>query len=97
MKDKETQAFQKEVFQQFIDISKKFRLPLIIHSRKAEEDCIDIVSQNEVDRVYFHCFDGDENQTWKIFLIPPKYFKRDWLNQKAAIRYGNSRKEKITH
>ncbi|MHA2408236.1 MAG: TatD family hydrolase [Candidatus Ranarchaeia archaeon] len=66
VKDKETRAFQKEVFQQFIDMSKKFNLPLIIHSRKAEEDCIDIVSQNEVERVYFHCFDGDEKQVKRL-------------------------------
>lgn len=40
--------------------------------------------------------DGDYSPTWKLFLIPPKYFLRDWLNQKTAKRYGKVRKEKIT-
>ena len=66
VKDKETQAYQKEVFQLFIDLSKKFDLPLIIHSRKAEEDCIDLVEQNNIERVYFHCFDGDETQINRV-------------------------------
>jgi TatD DNase family protein len=66
VKNRETQTYQKEVFQQFIDISKQFHLPLIIHSRKAEGDCIDIIEQNNVEKVYFHCFDGDERQINQI-------------------------------
>jgi TatD DNase family protein len=66
VKDGKTQDFQKEVFQKFIDVSKELRLPLIIHSRKAEKDCIDMVEQNDVKKVYFHCFDGDETQIKRV-------------------------------
>jgi len=31
----------------------------------------------------------DDYPTWKIFTIPPKFYKRDWLNKKVAERYSS--------
>jgi len=39
----------------------------------------------------------NDRDTWKIFRIPPKVYKADWLNEKAFRRYGKSFEEKITH
>jgi hypothetical protein len=27
-------------------------------------------------------------KAWKVFTIPPRYYKRDWLNKKMGKRYG---------
>ena len=38
--------------------------------------------------------DGSFYTTWKIYLIPAKYFKSDWLNEGAVKRYGKGLNEK---
>jgi hypothetical protein len=30
----------------------------------------------------------NNNPTWKVYVTPPKYFKREYLNEKIAKRYG---------
>lgn len=58
---------QREVFRKQIEIAQRRNLPIVIHSREAEEDCLRIVDQlyRSVDKKYegprgvFHCFPGD--------------------------------------
>jgi len=57
IKDTEKRLFQKEAFMKFIEISKEMRLPLIIHSRDAESDIIDILGENKTNAI-LHCFSG---------------------------------------
>jgi len=49
---------QKRVFQAFIDLSKKLNIPLIVHSRKAELDVIDMLEASKAKKVVMHCFSG---------------------------------------
>lgn len=51
---------QKMAFTQQIDWALQYKLPIIIHSREATQDCIDIVKdkQNGQLRGIFHCFSG---------------------------------------
>lgn len=53
-KDKE----QKEVFEKFIDLAKKLDLPLIVHSREAEEDAVEMLEAHKCKKVLMHCFNG---------------------------------------
>ena len=39
----------------------------------------------------------DDRDTWKVYRVPPKIFKSDWLNEKALKRYGKTFQEKITY
>jgi len=49
---------QKEVFVKFLRLAKEFDLPVIIHSRKAEEDVLDVLEEEGMKKVVLHCFSG---------------------------------------
>jgi len=57
---------QIEVFQQLINLAKNINLPLIIHSREAEDETLDILKANSVNQGVFHCFTGDLKLANKI-------------------------------
>jgi TatD DNase family protein len=57
-KEKKNQEFQKEIFLKIINISQKINKPLIIHSRKAESDVIEILEKAKAKKVILHCFSG---------------------------------------
>ncbi len=48
----------KDVFNEFLELSKELKLPAILHLRKAEQDGFDIVTKNDVKNVLFHYFSG---------------------------------------
>jgi TatD DNase family protein len=56
--DKEQFTKQQRVFQQAIDLAKELSVPIIVHSRKAELQCIIQLEQNEAKKVVMHCFSG---------------------------------------
>lgn len=58
--DKET---QREHFQQVIDLAVEIKKPLIVHSRKAEQEVIEMLSKSKA-KVLLHCFSGSK----KLFL-----------------------------
>ncbi|MBS3112280.1 TatD family hydrolase [Candidatus Woesearchaeota archaeon] len=49
---------QKKIFQQIIEFSKEIKKPLVIHSRKAEKECIELLEKNNCKKVNLHCFTG---------------------------------------
>lgn len=57
----EKKIFQKSAFQKFIDLSKKKSIPIIIHSRKAEADVVDMLESSSLKphKVIMHCFSGN--------------------------------------
>ena len=52
---------QRELLSFLIDFALKVQLPLVIHSRGAENECFDIIKKQVGDtvNVLFHCFTGD--------------------------------------
>lgn len=54
----ETFARQEQVFEALIRIAREADLPLIIHTRKLEDRCIELLKKHTVKRVDFHCFGG---------------------------------------
>lgn len=54
----EEKVKQKAVFQKFINLSKETGLPLIVHSRNAEEDVIEMLKSSKAKKVVLHCFSG---------------------------------------
>lgn len=79
-KSEELKDKQKRVFQKIISLSKKIQKPIIIHSRKAEQDAIEILEKeipnNEVP-VIMHCFNGKKSlikrcvENGWYFSVPP--------------------------
>lgn len=53
---------QKEVFKDHIELAKKLNLPLIVHTRDAEEDTIEILKEMKAEQVggVIHCFSGTD-------------------------------------
>lgn len=51
---------QKELFIQHIELSKELRLPLVVHTRDAWEDCLKILEQEDVKKVLLHLWGSKE-------------------------------------
>ena len=49
---------QERVFRGLIEVAQKHDLPVIIHSRKAELRCFEILQEMKVQKADFHCFGG---------------------------------------
>ncbi|MEM5793114.1 MAG: TatD family hydrolase [Candidatus Aenigmatarchaeota archaeon] len=48
----------RDVFERMLDLSKEMKLPAILHTRKAEEECFKIVVEKGLKDVVFHCYAG---------------------------------------
>jgi TatD DNase family protein len=62
---------QKEVFRKVIGLAKEIDKPLIIHSRKAEKEAIEILEQEKAENVVMHCFSGS-------FKLIERIVKNKW-------------------
>ena len=67
---------QKKVFEKIIELSEKIKKPLIVHSRKAEIDCIEMLESCKHKNIVMHFFSGKftlvkriEDNGW-FFSIP---------------------------
>lgn len=69
----QTKEMQIHSFETQIDIAKKHKLPLIIHSREAMDDTLEILKKKNYDYGIMHCFAGDSAAAKKVldmgFLI----------------------------
>ncbi len=63
---------QERVFQKMIDLSIKIGKPIIVHSRKAELQCIEQLEKNGAKKVLMHCFSG------KISLVK-RIIDNEWF------------------
>ena len=58
LKDDETFAEQERVLRKLMRIAKKYDLPIILHTRKAEERVLELLIEEGVVKADFHCFCG---------------------------------------
>jgi len=62
-------TFEKEqyaAFHQQIEWALEFDIPVVIHSRKSTDECINVVKQYPQLRGVFHCFSGTEKQAAEL-------------------------------
>jgi len=52
---------QKTTLIKQIKLAKKLKKPILIHSRKAEQETIDLLRKNKAQRVIMHCFSGKKS------------------------------------
>jgi TatD DNase family protein len=64
--DKTFAKQQYDAFHKQIELSLRFHLPIVIHSRNATDECIEVVQQYPEARGVFHCFSGTGEQAQKI-------------------------------
>ena len=60
-------VMQKAVFEKVLETAKKLNKPVIIHSRKAESDAIDILESSGHKKVIMHCFSGRKHLVKKAY------------------------------
>lgn len=57
---------QKRIFRKFVELSIELDKPVIVHSRKAELECIEILEKMNAKRVIMHCFCGKRKLVERI-------------------------------
>ncbi|MBD3318972.1 YchF/TatD family DNA exonuclease [Candidatus Woesearchaeota archaeon] len=93
--DKERQEEQRANFAKILATAKKWDKPLIVHTRKAEEDCISMILDSGIDptKTILHCFMGRKTLVKKAaeagmnFSIPPIICRLDHF--KMVVREVN--------
>ncbi|MCF7865916.1 TatD family hydrolase [Candidatus Woesearchaeota archaeon] len=84
---------QKEGFEKFIELSEKTKKPLIIHSRKAELEVIDLLESSKLKNPVMHCFMGKKKLMQRVadngwnFSISPIVDKLQQLQE--MVSYTN--------
>ena len=73
---------QKDIFSRLIGLAREIDKPLIVHSRKAEEDVIRLLEEKKARKVVMHCFTGSMKLVKRIekngwFLSIPCTVVRD--------------------
>ena len=63
--DNSPREVQRKVFRKQLQLAKEAGLPVIIHSREAERDTLDIIRESGVNTGVFHCFSGDMDMAEK--------------------------------
>ena len=72
---------QKEIFKQFIALSRELKLPLNVHSRSAGRHAIGLLLENNAEQVQMHAFDGKAGaalpgvEAGYFFSIPPSIIR----------------------
>jgi TatD DNase family protein len=69
--DKTFQSQQTEAFHRQIELALEHNKPVVIHSRNAMDECIDIVTHHQSGKLkgVFHCFSGSLKQAQRIVDI----------------------------
>lgn len=77
IKDDDEQERQREIFRQFIELSRELELPLNVHSRSAGRHAIALLLECGAPKVQMHAFDGKAStalpgaEAGYFFSIPP--------------------------
>jgi TatD DNase family protein len=80
---------QKEVFKKIIKLAIKLDIPLIVHSRKAEEETINLLEEFRIKKVVMHCFSGNSNLT-------ERGVKNGWMFSVPSIVIRSKTYRKLT-
>lgn len=70
-RDKSPRDIQKKVFRRQIELAVGCKLPIVIHTRDAFRETIEIVNEYASDLVggVFHCFPGNVDEAYEVFEI----------------------------
>jgi TatD DNase family protein len=67
--DNSPREVQRKVFVQQIQLAEELDLPVIIHSREAAKDTLEIITRSGVNRGVFHCFSGDMAMAEQVMAL----------------------------
>ena len=73
---------QKENLTKFGNLAKELDVPIIIHSRKAEKECIELLEKLNYNKIIMHCFSGN-------MKLVDKIIKNNWnLSIPANVKHS---------
>jgi TatD DNase family protein len=67
--DNSPREIQREVFKRQLSLAKGAALPVVIHSREAKKDTLEIVKKSGIGKGVFHCFSGDMDMAEKVMAM----------------------------
>jgi TatD DNase family protein len=87
--DHSPRGVQRAVFEKMAELARMTGLPLIVHSRQAAEDTLEVLKKCGVTRGVLHCFSGDEAMAREVVSLglyisiagPVTYKKSDALRE----------------
>jgi len=78
----QTLETQKENLKKFGNLAKELDVPIIIHSRKAEKECIELLEKLNYNKIIMHCFSGN-------MKLVDKIIKNNWnLSIPANVKHS---------
>ncbi|MFC1594617.1 TatD family hydrolase [Candidatus Omnitrophota bacterium] len=90
-KDKSKREDQKEFFLKQLQTAKRLHLPVIIHSRGAWADCLELCRQTEIEKAVFHWYSGPIDVLEEIL-------KRHYLiSATPSLFYSSQHQEAVMH
>ncbi|MDD5086492.1 MAG: TatD family hydrolase [Candidatus Nanoarchaeia archaeon] len=72
IEDEKQKQKQINAFKKIITLAKKIKKPIIVHTRKAEQQTIEILEKEKAEKVVLHCFSGKLNSINKAAEL--KYY-----------------------
>jgi TatD DNase family protein len=89
-KTEEDFAKERKVFDRMLELAERMKLPVVIHSRKAEKECVEYLKERKFGHgIMLHFFSGDENVA-KLALDIGAYISFPPLRSKERRKVINS-------
>ncbi len=79
----ENLTLQKDLFQQQLDLARALELPVVIHSRDAFDETLEILKEYPDLKIYFHCWGYSPEKIKKLFTVFPKL----WIGFTGNVSY----------
>ncbi|MFZ5907406.1 MAG: TatD family hydrolase [Nitrospirota bacterium] len=67
--DNSPRDVQREIFRKQLRLAQEIDLPVVIHSREAKKDTLDIVKESGIKKGVFHCFSGDLEMAREVIAM----------------------------
>lgn len=91
--DHSPRHIQRDIFMRHLQLAGETGLPVVVHSRDAKEDTLDILRASGINRGVLHCFSGDPDMAEKamsmgffISIAGPVTFKKSHLLREISRR-----------
>jgi TatD DNase family protein len=96
--DHSPRNIQREVFIRQLEFAREVDLPVIVHSREAEEDTLEILRQSGLSKGILHCFSGDVvmadavlEMGFHVSIAGPVTFKKSMVMKEVAKHIPDER------
>jgi TatD DNase family protein len=82
---------QVEIFEQLLSLARRFEKPVLLHGRRAWEECLDLLIGHKIRRAVFHWYSGPLEVLSKIFQA--EYY----ISATPAVTYSQRHRQAVLH